>query len=199
MNKFKRVGLLMVGMAVMALASLKAEAATFAGTGTDIGATNCYFIASANYPGVPRINYLNATSDKAASVVTFWTPGAPVKITATGASGQAVVTAVGTGNFAANDRVVVRHLTADTYQMMTVSSVTSTNVTMVQNLDAAVASGDLIYKMTANGTIAVGNATKEINAAGGGIYNGREGRPLLLDLDGTAACQINVASGVYEK
>lgn len=173
---------------------------TFGGTGTDIGTTNCYYVASALGNGVPRVQYFNITSDKSGSVITIFTPSAEKTASlATNASQAVVYLDNSATTFAAGDCVVFRRIVDDSYQRLTVSSATTTNVTMVQNLGATVAIGDIFYRMTSRGTIAVGAATKELNAASGALINGLSGKPLLVDIDGTSACQVNVISGVYEK
>ncbi len=201
MNRLTTLFMAVLAMAVLLAGSALADppASTFGGTSTDIGVTNSYFVITANGAGKPRVDYLNFTTDKTNTVVTFWDPSTTsVTISATGSSGQAVVTAVGTA-FTAGDRCVLRHLTADTYQSLTVSAATSTNITFVQNLGAAVASGDIVYKMTASSTIpctaAGGDTTASVS--GTGIYYGRAGLPTLVEIYGTAASQINAISGIF--
>jgi hypothetical protein len=198
---FKQMKNLFLGLVVFAVAlvsSVSLEAQTFSGTGTDVSTNLNYFIATARGAGTARINFISATSDKAGSVVQFYTSGAPVTITAAGAATN-TVTAVGTGNFSGSDIVIVRHVSADTYERAVVDSVTATNITWSANLGSATAIGDLLYKASTASTIPVGNATVTVNAAGGGLFNGREGRPTLLVLDGTSACQLNTVSGEFRK
>jgi hypothetical protein len=164
-----------------------------------VGTTISSAIISANGAGTPLVSYVNATADNSTNKLVFYTSTAGVQITAAGASGQAVVTAVGTGNFSANDVTVVRHVSSDTYERLVVSSATATNVTFTANLAAAVVSGDFVYKQTVGPLIVVGAATKELNAFGGGFVVGTEARPILVDLTGAAACTLNAISGVYKQ
>lgn len=199
LNKaFSRVGKLLVAAFAMLALGWPAEAQTFSGGGTDVSTNLNYYIVTARGAGTARINFISATSDKAGSLVTFHTSGAPVTVTAAGAATN-TVTAVGTGNFAAADVVVVRRAVADTYERAVVDSVTATNITFTANLGGTTAAGDLLYKASTNAAIPVGNATVTLNAGGGGLYNGREGRPILVSLDGTSACQINTISGTFER
>jgi hypothetical protein len=92
---------------------------------------------------------------------------------------------------------VVHHVASDTYERLVVSSVTATTVTFSSNLAAAVVGGDKVYKMAASGKLAVGAATKEV-ANAYGLYNFKTGLPVLIDLDGTSACTINLVSGIFE-
>lgn len=192
---FKRL-LLALNAIALSVGTLRAGD-TFAGPGTT-GTTLSYYVVSAAGNGVPRVQYINATSDKSTSVLKFYTPSVTRLITATGASGQAVITADSTG-FAVSDVCVVRHVATDTYERLVISATNSTTITFTANLAASVAAGDYVNKMAAKGTIPVGATTKEINAAHGGVFNGASGKSVLIDLDGTSACSINVAAGVYEK
>ncbi len=51
-----------------------------------------------------------------------------------------------------------------------------------------------LYLTEAKGQIPVGNATKEANAPT--VFAALEG-PVLVELDGTSACRINLAAGEY--
>lgn len=151
--------------------------------------------------GHPSVTYVNATSDKAGSVLQFYkaTSGSHTLAIATNAS-QAVVWVPDGTKYSANDVVVLRHKlsTGDIYERLVVSSATSTNLTMTGNLSTAVLVGDQLWKMTKYGTIPVGAATKEVaSSVAYGLYNAPGGRPVLLDLDGTSACKINLITGRY--
>lgn len=170
----------------------------FGGTTTaQIGVTNANFIVPAK-GGTARVQFLSATSDKAASVVAFYNPSASSRISIATNASQTFVYGPGSGTFTAGDYIVVRNLAADTYQRMTVASATTTNIVTSQSLTYAPAIGDIVYKMAKVGSIPVGAATKELNAYGGGIFNGAVNQPLLLDLDSTSAAgTLNVVSGIF--
>jgi len=125
---------------------------TFGAAGTTLSSA----VISANGLGTPVINYANATADNATNKLKFYASSAGVQITAVGASGQAVVTLVGTGNFDTNDVTVLRHVASDTYERLVISEVTTTNVTFSANLAAAVVSGDFVYLQTLGAQISVG-------------------------------------------
>lgn len=172
------------------------ELSVWSGGGTDVSTTLCYTVVSANSKnnGQPVVTYLNATSDKAASVLTFYTAGTPTSCNYTNTTVSIPVNS--TNGFAANDVIVIWHKLTDTYERRIVDTFTSaTNITVTVASTAATVPGDQIYKATAAGTIPVGNATKELN--GTGIYSGQRGKPLLIDLDGTSAVQVNAASAIY--
>ncbi|PTX92092.1 hypothetical protein DB346_24400 [Verrucomicrobia bacterium LW23] len=145
-----------------------------------------------------RAQYLNATSDLAASAVTFYGAGAPVLVTSESASGQAVVNVPGTGNFAPSDIVLVYDDSARTFYRHTVSSVTADTVTLSANLSATLVAGDMLIKRgSVLGAIPVGATTKEVNASGSGFFCGETGRALWAELTGTSACKINALAGDF--
>lgn len=170
---------------------------TFAGQG-NAGTTLSSYAIPADGNGTPRVQYINGTSDKSTSKFTFYTPGFSSLVTLATNASQAIVYAAGS-LFSASDIVLLRHVSSASYERLVVSSTTSTNITFSSNLASAVVAGDILYKMTSKGTIPVGATTKEINAGSGGVFNGLYSKPILVDLDGTSAVTINVASGIYEK
>jgi hypothetical protein len=187
---------LLTVLAAMAVTLTVSAQRWVSGTSTDIGATNTYFIARADLAGQPVVSYFSATSDKAASTIKGYSTAAGIPVTATAASGQAVVThASGASAFAANDIVIVRSVANNTYQRVVVLSDTSTSVTFNENLNFALAAGDQLYIATVNAQIPVAAATVSVISE---TFAGTEGRPLLVDLDGTSASQINAITVEYK-
>jgi hypothetical protein len=68
------------------------------------------------------------------------------------------------------------------------------SITLNAILGLALAPGDMVYQMATFGQIPVGAATKETNAPTVFVVN--EG-PALIELDGTAACRVNLVAGEY--
>lgn len=183
-------------LALLALTLSASAQKWVSGTSTDIGATNTYYIARADLAGQPVVSYFSATSDKAASTIKGYSSAAGIPVTATAASGQAVVThASGSSAFAGNDIVIVRSVANNTYQRCVVASDTATSVTFVENLNFALAAGDQMYIATVNASIPVAAATVSVLDD---TFVGTEGRPLLIDLDGTSASQINTITIEYK-
>jgi hypothetical protein len=83
----------------------------------------------------------------------------------------------------------------NTYQRVVVLSDTSTSVTFNENLNFALAAGDQLYIATVNAQIPVAAATVSVISE---TFAGTEGRPLLVDLDGTSASQINAITVEYK-
>lgn len=185
--------------AILALACLLLPAQAqrwLSGTSTDIGATNTWFIAPADRAGQPVVTYFNATSDLSTATIKGYNTAAGIPVTATAASGQAVVThASGASAFAPNDIVIVRSVANNTYQRCVVSSDNATSVTFHENLSFALAPGDQLYIATINSQILVAAATVSVLRE---TFVGVEGRPLLVDLVGTSASQINAITVEYK-
>jgi hypothetical protein len=174
-------------------------APTFALTSLDIGATNSHAIIPANGEKVAQVDYVNVTSDKAASKLLYYKTSDPIIVTLGTNASQAVIYAPGTGNLAANDIIVLRHVASETYERLVVSAVAATTVTATANPTAATVAGDLIYKVSTSATftgafVPVGNATVSVSGAS---FFGQQNKPTYVEVDGTAASQINIIAGRY--
>jgi hypothetical protein len=143
-----------------------------------------------------RIQYASATSDKAASFLTFRSQSRASVVTANSAANQAVINAPPYLGSAANDVVVLFSNATGTGVRGVVSSVDAVagTITLSANLGLALAPGDSVSLMATRGQVPVGAATKEINAPT--VFAVNEG-PALIELDGTAACRINLVAGEY--
>ncbi len=143
-----------------------------------------------------RVQYVNATSDKAASLLTFKSLSKTTTLTAASASAQTVINAPPYSGAAANDVVVLFSYATGTGIRGVVSSVDAVagTITLTANLGLALAPGDTVHLMTSRAQIPVGAATKEANAPT--VFVVLEG-PALIELDGTSACRINLVAGEY--
>ena len=169
-----------------------------------------------------RIQYVNATSDAASGALTFYRIDSSniAKVTATSATGQAVINAIPYPSAAQNDVVLIHCYATNTVARGIVASATTAivssttavaslvgsgttlvvtsstmgSITLAANLPFNLTKGDKVYLMVPNGTIPVGATTKELNAPT--VFATLEG-PALIDLTGTAACRINIVAGEY--
>jgi hypothetical protein len=195
MKSFKSLMFAALTFVALAAPSFAASPAqTFAATGTAIAGTNSHVIISGRGAGIAEIDHLSVTSDKATSYALFYTAGSGLTATLGTNASQAVHYFPGTGNFAANDKVVLWHAASDTFERLVVSAVAATTVTFTANPTAASVAGDVLYKMTAGAMIPVGAATLTVAAP---CYRGQKGLPIYLEVDGTSACKINAVSGRY--
>jgi hypothetical protein len=166
----------------------------FSQTG-NAGSTLSHVVVPAGGRDRVRVQYVNATSDKAASLLTFKAPTTSTIVTATSASNQAVVNCVPYTGAAANDVVVLFSSVTGTGVRGVVTSVQAgVSITLTANLGLALAPGDTVHLMTSRAQIPVGAATKEANAPT--VFVVHEG-PALIELDGTSACRINLVAGEY--
>lgn len=175
----------------------------YATGGTDVSTTLCYAVISSYSVngGSPVVTYLSATSDKAGSVVQFYRSSVPLNITTASSTTNLAIATNSMSGFTSNAIVVIQHNnsvgTPETFERRVVYHANSTNVAVSATFDASTAAGDKVWLQTAGGSIPVGNAS--ITPIGDGIYSGVPGRPLLLEVDGTSACQINAVNAVYVK
>ncbi|MBN8459428.1 MAG: hypothetical protein J0M04_16490 [Verrucomicrobia bacterium] len=159
------------------------------------GSTLSHVVVPAGGRDRIRVQYVSATSDKATSLILFKTSTKSAAVTATGAANQAVVSCVPYAGAAANDVVVLFSKVSGTGVRGVVTSVQAgASITLTANLGLAMAPGDTVHLMTAAGQVPVGAATKEINAPT--VFVVHEG-PALIELDGTAACRVNLVAGEY--
>lgn len=191
-----------------ALLSFTAQAATlenpngynaFGGTGTTQGTTNAFYVAG-TYTltlGTPQVKYLNVSSDLATSKVQFYcvTNEVTVSSVVLGTT-NAVITA--TNGYAAGDIVVIRHVSADTYERLKVLSVSLTNqITLSTAPIQTLGAGDKIWRAAPAGFINIGAASNSVPISAGSSYAGQYNKPLLIEINGTAWSQINTVSGDY--
>ena len=119
----------------------------FSQTG-NAGSTLSHVVIPAGGRDRVRVQYVNATSDKAASLLTFKAPTTSTVVTATSASNQAVVNCVPYTGAAANDVVVLFSLATGTGVRGVVTSVQAgVSITLTANLGLALAPGDMVHLM----------------------------------------------------
>jgi hypothetical protein len=141
-----------------------------------------------------RVVGVVATSDKAASVLSFSTGVTPATITSSNASGTTITVGV-TNGITVNDVLVIE--SANGITNVTVSSFSNvTNLTVTPATGFATLRGDQVYKMSAATTIKCGATTAVYQ--GEAIYVGARGRPVRIVIDGTNACSLDSISGRYE-
>lgn len=186
-----------VAFSITALAYPPIALDAFSGPGIAVGTTLSYTVVSAysKNAGTPVVNFISAQSEKAASVVQFYSPN-------TNTSANYVSTTVSlpvafTNGFASGDIIVIRHASTDTYERRILTTFTSaTNLTVTVAPTVALAVGDSVYRMVTDGTIAWGPSTNTISAAAG-LYSGLPGKPVLVEIDFTAAGSINTVNANY--
>ena len=167
----------------------------FSQTG-NAGSTLSHVVVPAGGRDRVRVQYVNATSDKAGSLLTFKAPSTSSTVTATSASAQTVINAPPYTGAAANDIVVLFSSVTGTGVRGVVASVNTEagTITLTANIGLALSPGDKVHLMASKAQIPVGAATKEANAAT--VFVVHEG-PAPIELDGTTACRINLVAGEY--
>jgi len=141
------------------------------------GTTTCEVHFPANPQQQVRIVGAIATSDKAASVLSWRTGSTPYTISATNAAGTTITVSY-TNGLAANDVLVIQKANGTCISGTIRSFATSTNITLAAT------------------TIKVGATT--VTYQGEAIYVGTRGRPVRVVLDGTSACSLDSITARYE-
>lgn len=207
MRTFKTLAALLVAaFAIQAMGQSIVGKIADAKTGTDVGTTLCYAILSGDggteyYENgssrrlTPFVTFLSATTDKS-TAITFRVPDGNVAV-ASGANTTTSCPVAATNGFAENDVVIIRHQATDTYERAVLGAFATNNaIVLAADPGTAMAAGDLIYRVAASGTIPINNTT--VNYYGDIIYSGKPGLPLMVDIDGTSACQINAVCATYK-
>lgn len=167
--------------------------------GTVVGTTLYYGVISANgkNSGAPLVTGISGKSASATAKIQFYniTNSTAANFVSTTTS----VPVVSTNGFSINDIIVIRHLYDDTYERRVVTTFTSaTNLTVTAAPTVALAVGDIVYKALTSGTLVWGAATNTIQ--GPGIWAGQGGKPLLFEIDCSAAADGGISgTAVFAK
>lgn len=177
--------------------------------------------------GQPVLNYLNATSDKTGSVVQFFTPAGFTSIYGTNQGFFTNLTTtsnyyIGATNFMAiGTNILIKHNimngppTYELAQVFGLGTTVGTNITgppsapvtnflyAITNTTAlvtAVLPGDIVFPLVPNGNIPIVTVNTALSLSGGttgGIYAGKQGQPVLLEITGGTNATINAISGSF--
>lgn len=187
-------------LAFSAAAALDQPTGGFSAGTTNGATTLSYAVVSARSVngGTPAVQYINAQSDLAASTVRFGKVIAEATAT-TNSTTRIDVLSTNTGVNWQSGTIIVRHMVDDSYEKLTLTSNTgSTNVVTTVAPRGAVYSGDKLYYVTTNAaTILWGATSNSVSAAGAPLFVGQQGKPLLVEVNGTSLATLNVASGIY--
>lgn len=200
MNFTKKLSLIGVVLASLALSAYSQNAGL---TGVSIGGTvvsgalNYAVISAYSATGLPaKVTHIDGTSDLATSKFLFYSVPAYCGITNTNTTVTIPVNQ--TNGFAANDIVVLRHVATDTYERRVITSLVSNSIVLTVAPTVAVRNGDIMYTCRTNGFIPRSNSsTNTVVDSPTGFYTAQPNLPLLIDLDGTSACTINLVNATY--
>lgn len=194
-------------LALLLAAPVAAFSQAFSGTGTAISTTLSYYVSPVTSgSGIPVVNYVDATlvgadTNSTTACVRFYSANAEARVPS-GASASGASTITGSTNgLAANDVLVVRYKSNETYQRVTVSSLSGSTITLNETLATALTTSDQVYKMTLSGKLGnkfhvpYGKITE--HAGGAPLFSGKAGRPLLIEAFGAATPVLNVVAGTY--
>lgn len=198
---------LKLALAILIAAPVASFAQAFSGNGTAISTTLSYYVSPVTAgSGIPVVNYVDASlagadTNSTTACIRFYRPNAAARVPS-GASASGASTITGSTNgLAANDVLVVRFKSNETYQRVTVNALSGSTITLNETLSAALTTSDEVYLMTLSGKLGnkfhqpYGKITEQ--AGGAPIFTGKAGRPLLVEAFGAATPVLNVVAGTY--
>lgn len=145
-----------------------------------------------------RLVSVIASSDKAASVLSFRSGTGAYVLTATNAAGGTNVYVSSVTGLASNDIVLLVKSDGTVSTNCTVWGVqNSTNIQLTAAVGVAGAIGDEIYEMGAATTIGIGATSNKLVGAEA-VFVGNPSRPVTIYLDGTSYSKIDAASARYD-
>ena len=213
MKKFK---IILATLAIFALVDCSKAAVldqnfgsfSLQGTAWNAGTNYAIFPTQSRTGGEALVTYLNASCLFASGTCTLTAYGATNQTTCTATNlGTTTNIVASTNGFAPNTWVVIQHVTMNQlpraqYELGYVSLVTQTNqVILTAAPTYNVASGDIIYQLTALGTIPFASSATATSIPGEvGLISGQRNAPLALVLQGSAAGTntINAATVIYQ-
>jgi len=145
------------------------------------------------------IKSLRVQSDLVGSILKFMRGTVEQRTSAVAAQGQAVLTLEDATGLTVGSTVIVEPLdtTAPTYGAVIAQDVNAKTITLAANLATAVPAGARVTKVVEAGRLAVGNATVALDMPNGAIWAFPAGISCALELNGTAAANIDLCTGAY--
>ena len=162
-----------------------------------------YYVVSGKPAGVPRIQFLDVSTDLASGGVNIYVVTNTYTITnAVGATGTNCFQISTTNGLANTDLLLLQNLASDSYQLLVNSNNSSFFLVTMSTSTNACAVGDKIHKLARIGNIGLyGTAgqTARTNIYALNLVAGREGSPLVLIATGSNAVTLNSVSGEFYK
>lgn len=178
-------------------------AGDFWGTSTDVSTNYSYYVVPrwlGDYAASTKseVQYVSMTSDLATSKLTIAVCTNGATLTADSVTNLLKCAATAHG-IVSNDVVVVEDVSARTYEYARAVAVTTTSITLLSpGVAFSPGAGDKVYEATTAAQIPCGAATVTL-APAKKIADAASDAPMLLSIDGTSACQINIVNGEYRR
>lgn len=174
----------------------------FTYTGTAQGATNSYAIIPKR-TGVPCVFFIDATiynSDNTNSVpLVFYTAGPEQNITRAGTTGTNTVYVGATNGWVVGDILLLSRTKETVFERHTVSVVAAGVLTITGTTGGPTVAGDKIYRMSISGRIRhkadQAPAVMRVVSGNQPVFSGAEGRPALIEMQGSLTNVLGTASG----
>lgn len=210
MNTFKKFcrAALVAAVAIVGVGALAQPATytSYSSTSTNGATALSWAFVGANSvnSGTPIVTMIDAVSDKAGAVVKTYrvTSETPATHTNSTVTLPVVVGGIDTGT------ILIRHLLTDTYEKRTLTTSTAaTNLVVTGAPLTAVVPGDVIYHITSTGqptitlktnNFTIGGTGNSLQLSGNRLIAGQKGKPLLIEVDGTASATLQGVTATFE-
>jgi hypothetical protein len=147
--------------------------------------------------GTPVVTFINAGSDLTSAKVTAYKVTSKIVVTGAGSSTRLDVISTNTGVNWQSGTIIIQHKVDDSYEKRTLTSNTgSTNIVVTVAPMGTMVAGDTIYFAVAGPVIFWGASTNSLSSVGG-IINGQQNLPLLIEITGTSNLGMNSVAGFY--
>lgn len=199
-----------LGMALLTATPSFGQA--FSGTGTAASTNSYYVISPTSGVGIPVVTFFDATlttseiSNQVARV-RFWTPSAEIGISGATTASATTITAP-TNGLVAGDVLVFWKQSPESFQRLTVSSLSGSTITVNETITAAQTitspSRDKLFKMALRGWVFGGSSLLgtagykdriTVNSPDSPIFVGKAGVPNLIEAMGTNSPVLNAVAG----
>lgn len=206
--------LALAATALLASVPVAAFAQAFSGSGTAASTNSYYVISPTAGSGIPFVTYVEATLttseiSNAVAKVRFWKPASEVGISAATAASATTITG-STNDLVAGDVLVFWKKVPESFQRLTVSSLSGSTITVNETISAAQTivspSKDQLFKMTLNSWVTGGSALNPTttyldkilrSTPNSPIFVGKAGQPNMVEAMGTNSPVLNSVSGLF--
>jgi hypothetical protein len=169
-----------------------------AGGGTTNAATTLSWVIIPVGAGTPVVKYINATSDKGASVVQFYSVDAFALATHTNSTTTLYVNTTNSIDDAGS--ILIRHMSNETYEKRSLSASTgSTNLVLTAAPLQETVPGDAVYHITKTGAGKIPVGVTTLSLYGDNLYAGQANYPLYAEVDGGTNATLNTLSVTFVK
>lgn len=176
-------------------------------TGTAYVASNSYAVIPRK-TGVPCVfavsGSVNWSDNTNGATLVFYTAGPAIGVTRAGISATNTIYLTSSNTLVAADYIILERNHGTAWERQQITSITSSNITIVGTTGGITAPGDKIYRMSVAGRYKYSDLTYShqpapgkllLNPSGQPWFSGNADLPALIDLQGTTTNTLDLCSG----